>query len=243
MLSLSMLSSLLVGVVVVVAVVVDAAGQHNSQALNMYKNKFNGDATYYGGAGGGGACGYGANNPPVAGHTRMTVALNQPQFLGSVMCGSCWKVAGSGQGSGNNPVTGTFTVFVDNLCPECQPGDVDLGVNGDGRWDVSIQAVQCPVGSGKLQFKFQGSNPYYLKLQVRNARIPVHVMEIDHNGWQKMTHTPDGHFVFSGHVSGSFRVRLTAINGAQVIETIPSIVNNQIIHGSHQFPLDHNLPH
>lgn len=49
-------------------------------------------------------------------------------------------------------------------------GSVDLAENGDGRWEVEIQAVQCPVGSTKLEYKFQGSNPWYLKLQVRNAR-------------------------------------------------------------------------
>jgi hypothetical protein len=49
-------------------------------------------------------------------------------------------------------------------------GDVDLGVDGDGRWDITIQAVQCPVGSGKINFKFQGSNEYYIKLQVQNSR-------------------------------------------------------------------------
>ncbi|KAL8583685.1 hypothetical protein ACOMHN_037408 [Nucella lapillus] len=234
---------------------VDVVVLRNSQALNMYNNHFSGDATYYGGAGGGGACGYGAQNPPVAGHTRMTVALNQPQFMGSVMCGSCWKVTGSGHGSGNNPVTGTFTVFLDNLCPECHTGgggertlwwgDVDLGINGDGRWDVSIQAVQCPVGNGKLQFKFEGSNPYYVKLQVRNSRIPVDVMEIDHNGWHQMRHSADGHFIFSGGPlpTNGFRVRLTAINGVQIIESISTIANNQILHGSHQFPMDHSLPH
>ena len=50
-------------------------------------------ATYYGGSGGGGACGYGHPNPPVARHSKMTVALNRPQFKGSVMCGSCWRVS------------------------------------------------------------------------------------------------------------------------------------------------------
>jgi expansin (peptidoglycan-binding protein) len=45
-----------------------------------------------------------------------------------------------------------------------------LAENGDGRWAVDIQAVQCPVGNTKLEYKFQGSNPWYLKIQVRNSR-------------------------------------------------------------------------
>ena len=49
-------------------------------------------------------------------------------------------------------------------------GALDLAENGDGRWRIEIQAIQCPVGNGKIEYKFQGSNPWYLKLQIRNAR-------------------------------------------------------------------------
>ena len=35
---------------------------------------------------------------------------------------------------------------------------------------MEIQAVQCPVGESKLEYLFQGSNPYYVKVQVRNGR-------------------------------------------------------------------------
>ncbi|PVD19299.1 hypothetical protein C0Q70_19786 [Pomacea canaliculata] len=171
------------------------------EALNLYRSTFHGDGTYYGDAGGGGTCSYGVQNPPVARQVKYPVALNRPQFLNSVMCGTCWKVTASGHGLGNNPIRGEFLVFVDDLCPGCQA-----------------------VGSGNVQFKFQGSNPWYLKLQVQNSRLAVHKMEIDHNGWQPMKHTSDGFFVFnSGPVNGSFRVRLTAVNGAQIIDTIPRV--------------------
>ena len=49
-------------------------------------------------------------------------------------------------------------------------GDVDLAVDGDGRWDIEIRGVQCPVGNTAIQYWFQGSNEWYLKLQIRNAR-------------------------------------------------------------------------
>ncbi|XP_025077461.1 uncharacterized protein LOC112554082 isoform X2 [Pomacea canaliculata] len=214
------------------------------EALNLYRSTFHGDGTYYGDAGGGGTCSYGVQNPPVARQVKYPVALNRPQFLNSVMCGTCWKVSASGHGLGNNPIRGEFLVFVDDLCPGCQAGDLDFGVDGDGRWDITIQAVQCPVGSGNVQFKFQGSNPWYLKLQVQNSRLAVHKMEIDHNGWQPMKHTSDGFFVFnSGPVNGSFRVRLTAVNGAQIIDTIPRVESDSVFPGQNQFPLDTSLPH
>ena len=52
-----------------------------------------------------------------------------------------------------------------------------MAENGDGRWDVQIQALQCPVGNLKLEYKFQGSNPWYLKIQVRNARYVHEALE------------------------------------------------------------------
>ena len=60
--------------------------------------------------------------------------------------------------------------LIENLCFVPITGDLDLAENGDGRWRIEIQAIQCPVGNGKIEYKFQGSNPWYLKLQIRNAR-------------------------------------------------------------------------
>ena len=47
---------------------------------------------------------------------------------------------------------------------------MDLAENGDGRWKVSIQAIQCPVGNSKIEYRLEGSNDWYIKLQVRNER-------------------------------------------------------------------------
>lgn len=49
-------------------------------------------------------------------------------------------------------------------------GSLNLAEAGDGRWDLEISAVQCPVGETKLEYKFQGSSPWYIKLQIRNHR-------------------------------------------------------------------------
>ena len=49
---------------------------------------------------------------------------------------------------------------------------LDFATSGDGRWKVNFKAIDCPTVSGqdgKIQFKFQGSNPWYFKIQVRNA--------------------------------------------------------------------------
>ena len=60
--------------------------------------------------------------------------------------------------------------IVGDLCPECKQGDLDLATNGDGRWTISWTPVQCNVANNSFIYSFQGSNPYYLKLQIANTR-------------------------------------------------------------------------
>ncbi len=79
------------------------------------------------------------------------------------------KVKGSGVGKGSDPIKGSFFVYVADMCGG-KSGDVDLFGTGDGRWQVQIQAVQCPVGNTPLEYKFQGANEWSLKLQIRNHR-------------------------------------------------------------------------
>ena len=54
------------------------------------------------------------------------------------------------------------------------PGALDQASEGDGRWGIAWTPVQCPVGTGgntsHFYYSFQGSNPWYLKLQIANAR-------------------------------------------------------------------------
>eukprot|EP00834_Sanchytrium_tribonematis_P007031 NODE_582_length_5738_cov_0.811314.p5 type:complete len:213 gc:universal NODE_582_length_5738_cov_0.811314:2543-3181(+) len=87
--------------------------------------KFTGDSTTYG-ASGTGACGTDTTTP------AFSVALNQPQFGGnfkSEKCGQQLCVCGTGnKGSqGNAPKSYTCqTATVNNLCPECKQGALDL---------------------------------------------------------------------------------------------------------------------
>jgi len=70
-----------------------------------------------------------------------------------------------------NPVPLTTQyVLVSNLCPECLAGSLDQEIAGDGRWTIEWHPVQCAVGSTPFVYSFQGSNPYYIKMQVSNHR-------------------------------------------------------------------------
>ena len=43
----------------------------------------------------------------------------------------------------------------------------------NSRDPISWQPVQCAVGDSPLHYSFQGSNPWYLKLQVSNGRCTL----------------------------------------------------------------------
>ncbi|XP_045215076.2 uncharacterized protein LOC123565273 [Mercenaria mercenaria] len=166
--------------------------------LNLYKTVSYGDGTYYGNKQGGSCTLNVPHLPPVASRVDRLVALNAPQMFGSSACGMCLRVNGSGQGLGHSPITGSYIVYVKDICPECKPGDVDFAVEGDGRWKVSMKAVQCPV-AGLIEYKLQGSNNYYIKLQIRNDRIPTTTLRMFqpiHNTWTEMFRTRDGYWEF-----------------------------------------------
>jgi len=100
-----------------------------------------GDGTFYGGGGAGaqGAC----MLQPGFNGVGLTVAVAPDAFRGGQACGQCIKVWGEGNGLGMTPIYGPFFATIDNLCPECKPGDVDMGLNGDGRWRIHWDYISC----------------------------------------------------------------------------------------------------
>lgn len=102
---------------------------------------FEGDGTFYGsgGAGESGACMLkkGFNGVGV------TCAMNKEDYMNGAVCGRCVRITGRGEGAGMTPILGPIYATIDNECPECKKGDVDLGLGGDGRWRISWDYVPC----------------------------------------------------------------------------------------------------
>ena len=71
---------------------------------------------------------------------------------------------------------------------QCLSGSIDQGANGDGRWKIHWHAVQCNVGSSSFLYSFQGSNDYYVKMNVANARVPVASVSIQ--AWLSLLASP-----------------------------------------------------
>jgi len=157
--------------------------------------------------------------------------------MGSKTCGMCLQVTGSGVGSGATPITGTFKVFVNNECPSCAASGLDFGESGDGVWGIVWQAVPCPVTSNILYTFKSGSSASWMGLQASNTRYPVYTFEIQTGGaWLSLPRQSYNYFVESvPNVVAPFQIRLTAITGEQLIDTIPSITNGVTFTGSIQF--------
>lgn len=68
-------------------------------------------------------------------------------------------------------------------------------MGGDGRWRVEWYPVQCPVGSSTFRFGFQGGNPWYRKMMVANARVPLKSVRVWESGaWKSLIGTIDNYW-------------------------------------------------
>uniref|UniRef100_A0A7S4IRK7 Expansin-like EG45 domain-containing protein n=1 Tax=Vannella robusta TaxID=1487602 RepID=A0A7S4IRK7_9EUKA len=209
--------------------------QNEDEVLALFSTPQSGEGTYYGPSSSG-SCTLDFNLPPVAQTSEIfsTVAMNSPQYYGSLTCGMCIQMTGEGVGSGADPIDGTFIVYVSDLCPECASGDLDVAQSGDGRWEIEWTAVDCPGNYGDLQYLGQGSNDFFLKVQVRNHRVPVSQLYLlDADGQSRITMTPtsDNFFTYqsSSSLSGSYTVQVESVDGQAVddVVTIDQIISAQ----------------
>ncbi|KAM3568941.1 hypothetical protein VYU27_008950 [Nannochloropsis oceanica] len=202
----------------------------NSEPLTgWFMKSIHGRSTYYGNYQGGGACGLdqpdGMALPPEVKGIDFTVALDQAQFnLGG--CGMCIQLTGTGVGAGGNPVTGNYTVFVNNLCPECEFGHLDFATPGDGSWDIEWKAIPCDVGDHKMRFVFMGSNDFYLKVSTQAARVPTKALRLKvGEEWKEGTPVHGSYFEFRDGAPFSFpiEVEVTSVFGEVLKDEIVSL--------------------
>jgi expansin len=188
-----------------------------ASASAQFNGSFSGDGTYYGESSGGN-CALRAPRPAQY-DGRIPVALNGPQYGQSGLCGACISGSGSGVGSGSTPISGSFEAFVDDLCPECKSGDLDFGMSGDGRWAISWKFVPCPSADTNLSFKFEGSNPYYYKVQILGTSSPPETVVIDGTD---ATRTMDNFFIATSSTgfAASVPIQVTTMLGQTYTTTL-----------------------
>lgn len=209
---------------------------------------FTGDGTFYSLGDQAGTCAFESVTPvgiasfkqlPFATGIDTFVALNSQQYANVSSCGQCLVYQGTGSGSGTTPVAQTPQyAMITNLCPECKTGDLDLDRPGDGRWRISWTPVECAVGLSTFQFAFEGSNSYYLKIKILNARVPTASMAAEvHGVYQSMTPTQDNAFTLSdgGPFQFPLKLQLTSIQGDMVDDTL-SAGPPSTVQGTAQYP-------
>lgn len=214
----------------VAAAVVTAAATTLPAAAAFFGTRHAGDGTYYGATN----AGHCSLTPRPAQYAGMTgVAVASATYSGSSLCGACIRLTGSGRGSGANPITDTRLAYVMDECPSCGGrGDVDLAMPGDGRWAVSWTVVPCPTPGGRAAFLLQGSNRYYVKVQVRGTAAPAAAVTV--NG-VAATRVVDNFWVAQAGGGGGFalplRVAGTTAAGGRFAGSLPAIVNDRELVG------------
>lgn len=190
-----------------------------------------GDGTYYD-ATGAGACSFDASP-----NDLMVAAMNMPDYQDAAWCGACLEVSGP---------SGTVTVRVVDLCPECKHGDLDLSPQAfaqlsplsAGRIPITWHEVACPV-NGPIQYHFKdGANPNWFALQIRNHRYPIAKLEaMQGSAWREIARLDYNYFVdTAGLGAGPYTLRVTDQRGGVLEDPGIALGDNVTRTGAAQFP-------
>jgi expansin (peptidoglycan-binding protein) len=167
-------------------------------------------------------------------------ALSPPEYAESAMCGACAELQG--------PNGQKVRVRVVDSCSGCT--EAQLGVSPQTfeamgaadllqtniRWRYVTCGMQGPV---RYRLK-EDSSPYWVAIQVRNHVRPIQKLEWQKDGaWVEVKREAYNYFVEpSGMGPGPVRVRVTASDGQQLEDTLPTIKQATIIDGAAQFSAD-----
>lgn len=173
-----------------------------------------GEATYYDFADGSGNCSF-----PATPDDLDVGAMNDTDYAGSAVCGSCASIDGP---------NGSVTVRIVDRCPECPAGDIDLSPEAfakiaaleQGRVPITWRYVPCDVG-GPIVYHFkEGSNPWWTAVQIRNHRYAIATLEYQGADGAMRTVARESYNFFveaSGMGPGPYTFRVTDDKG-QVVE-------------------------
>lgn len=192
-----------------------------------------GEGTFYG-ATGQGNCSFDASPDNL-----MVAAMNQTDYAGSAACGEYVSVSGP---------LGRVTVRIVDRCPECKPGDIDLSAQAfakiadpaAGRVPITWNTVPGDV-SGPVSYRYkEGSTRWWLGIQVRNHRLGIRQLDIKPAGsatWIPVQRMEYNYFVHPSAIAvGPVQVRVTAVSGDTLVQTLPEPQGGLVVQGTGQFP-------
>jgi expansin (peptidoglycan-binding protein) len=205
-----------------------------ASAQGNYQQTHTGQGTFYG-YGGGGNCSFPKPND------ILTAAMNHADYNTAQACGACAEVT-------NLNTLQSVVVRVDDRCPECAPGDVDLSQEafarispiGAGRIPISWKYVSCTPPSAKVFFK-EGSSQWWAGVQVRDHRSPVAALAYRPSG-SNGAYTALGREMYnyfiapSGMGPGPFDLQITDVFGQKITATGVALAVTTEIDLGLQFP-------
>lgn len=150
-----------------------------------------------------------------------TAAMNAKDYTNSKACGGVIVVTNQDNGM-------SVTVRIDDQCPECAPGDVDLTQQAfeqiaapvTGRIPVSWKYIAYDMPTIKLYFK-EGSSQWWTAVQVRDHRYRVAKLQFrltgSGNSFLNVPRESYNYFVrAAGMGPGPYDFRITDVNGQVV---------------------------
>ncbi|MEK8034963.1 expansin EXLX1 family cellulose-binding protein [Ideonella sp. DXS29W] len=203
------------------------------QATGGWKSVHEGEGTYYQYTEGGN-CSF----PPP---TMLTAAMNNTDYDGAKACGGCIAVT--------NPANGkTVQVRIDDRCPECAPGDVDLDQEAfaqiaelwQGRIPITWKYIACTAPTLSLYFD-PGSSQWWTSVQVRDHRYPLAKLawRVTGSGKPFVAVPRELYNVFipaGGMGTGPYDFKLTDVYGQVVKLTNVALAPGQVVKTTKQFP-------
>jgi expansin (peptidoglycan-binding protein) len=187
------------------------AGSVSRAAADQPGAEQTGKATFYGSAGSGGNCSF-----PTEPADLLTTAAGPDLYAQAAGCGGYLDVTGA---------RGTIRVKIDNKCPECEPGHLDLSTEAFRRLDdvskgiipITFRKVTDPPLDKALSFKVkEGSSQWWFALLVDNHGNPLKSVEVSTDGssWKSLTRSDYNYWIAdSGAGQGPFKVRVTDVRG------------------------------
>ncbi|MET0402840.1 MAG: expansin EXLX1 family cellulose-binding protein [Cystobacter sp.] len=163
-------------------------------------------------------------------------AINIGQYEKGAVCGSCAEIEGP---------KGTLRVRIVDSCPDCSTkGHLDLSRSAfakiaepvDGRVKVRWRRVACDT-QGPVQYHFKtGSHQWWAGIQVRNHRLPITRLEYwKGNNWVTLPREDYNYFIAENLGTGEVRLRVTAMDGQTLEDTLPGVAADKLFDGKAQF--------
>ena len=156
---------------------------------------------------------------PTVPASKFTVAAGPDLYASGAACGGYVSITGPHR---------TILAKIDNKCPECKAGHLDLSDEafaalaplGKGLIPITYRLVTNPAVTGGLAFVVKtGSSRYWLGLLVDNAGNRLRSVEVQVGSrWQALTRTDYGYWLANGGAgAGPFTVRVTDVAGHRAV--------------------------